>query len=684
MKKETAVAAIIVVAVLTFVGGYMFGNHSGDVTPGSQSAGAGAGGRFDSTIVPIGDSPVQGDASAPITVVLFADLAEESTDARRRWSRKFGEGHQRERPFVVKVRPSRRRNRHAAAAVFYAAEQSRWCVRFPAPMAPSTTPACATSFRRLGLSGWLQRGPQRGLQAAMIEADINLARSLGITCPAVSSMVALTGQEVNNARSAMPSPRRSTSLTASLTGDQRRSHLPRRVRSNATPGLLVARRDDRGAEGEEDEERPRRERRQPTEEQDEPTGANQPPAEQPEQDDVARADEPREPAEPPPADVERLRVPLEGAYARGPEDALVTIVAFSDFQCPFCSRVNPTIETLVEEYGADLRIAFRHNPLPMHPEAPLAAQAALAAGEQGKFWEMHDLLFANQRALSRTDLEGYAEQLGLNMDQFRTFLDENRGAAQIEADQEMATRVGARGTPHFFINGRRLRGAQPVERFREVIDSEIALSRQLMEQGTARSALYAHLMEGAQERAQAQNQEGGDDAPAVVTPPPIGSSAVRGPEDAPVTIYVFSEFQCPFCGRVQNTLEQIEQEYGERVRWVFKSFPLPFHDNAALASQAALAAGEQGKFWEYHDILFDNQRALSRADLEGYAEQLGLTWSASAMPLIRGALLPRSNRDRGRPRCWREWYADFIMTMSASSAPAADRFQPIIERHLTD
>ena len=126
--------------------------------------------------------------------------------------------------------------------------------------------------------------------------------------------------------------------------------------------------------------------------------------------------------------VDRVRVPLEGA-AKGPANAKVNIVAFSDFQCPFCSRVVPTLAQIEKEYGNKVRIFFRHNPLPFHADAPLASEAAIAAEAQGKFWEMHDKLFANQQNLKRPDLEKYAQELGLDVGKFKAALDSGAGKA---------------------------------------------------------------------------------------------------------------------------------------------------------------------------------------------------------------------------------------------------------------
>lgn len=128
-----------------------------------------------------------------------------------------------------------------------------------------------------------------------------------------------------------------------------------------------------------------------------------------------------------------------------------------------------------EQYGDRIRIVFRQFPLPMHQNAQLAAEASLEAHAQGKFWEYHDKLFENQRALAREDLERYAEELGLNMTRFRAALDNHTHAAEVQADQQASQASGARhGTPAFFINGRLLQGAQPIDAFKAAIDAALA------------------------------------------------------------------------------------------------------------------------------------------------------------------------------------------------------------------
>jgi protein-disulfide isomerase len=187
--------------------------------------------------------------------------------------------------------------------------------------------------------------------------------------------------------------------------------------------------------------------------------------------------------------IQRQHVPLVGA-AKGSSKALITIVEFSDFQCPFSAHCTATLDQLFKEYLGDLRFYFRHTPLPFHPDAALAAEASLAAEAQGKFWEMHDKLFANSRQLQREDLDRYARELGLDMDRFSEALDTRAYKTRVEQDVALGTKVGAKGTPHFLINGRKLVGAQTVEVFKTVIDEELAITRKLIAKGMPPEKVY--------------------------------------------------------------------------------------------------------------------------------------------------------------------------------------------------
>jgi protein-disulfide isomerase len=156
---------------------------------------------------------------------------------------------------------------------------------------------------------------------------------------------------------------------------------------------------------------------------------------------------------------------------QGPKDAPVTVVMFQDFQCPFSNRSQPTVKQLRELYPDKVKLVFKNFPLNFHKQAELAAEAALAAGAQGKFWEMHDKIFANQKNISVDVLKGYAQELNLDMNKFNEDLDTHRYKKTVEEDMKLAKGAGVRGTPTFFINGKKLVGAKPVPEFQKIIDT---------------------------------------------------------------------------------------------------------------------------------------------------------------------------------------------------------------------
>ena len=164
---------------------------------------------------------------------------------------------------------------------------------------------------------------------------------------------------------------------------------------------------------------------------------------------------------------------VAGSPAKGGgEEAEVTLVEFSDFQCPFCNRVNGTLKQVEQEYGDRVRIVFKHLPLRMHAQAPLAHAASEAAKNQGKFWEMHDLIFANQRQLTEEKFIEHAGTLELDVEQFKTDMNSAAVKKRVDADTAEAARLGVTGTPGFFVNGRFLSGARPFGDFKRLIDEQ--------------------------------------------------------------------------------------------------------------------------------------------------------------------------------------------------------------------
>jgi protein-disulfide isomerase len=163
----------------------------------------------------------------------------------------------------------------------------------------------------------------------------------------------------------------------------------------------------------------------------------------------------------------------ENTPTLGPKDAAVTIIEFSDFECPFCARVQGSLREIQAEYKGKVRFVFKQLPLPMHPGAVPAAQAALAAHQQGKFWEYSEKLWANAQNINDATLVNIAEELKLNLKRFNADRASAKIAQMVQTDLEDAAKVDARGTPFFFINGTPMSGAMPTSEFRKVIDAAL-------------------------------------------------------------------------------------------------------------------------------------------------------------------------------------------------------------------
>jgi protein-disulfide isomerase len=225
-------------------------------------------------------------------------------------------------------------------------------------------------------------------------------------------------------------------------------------------------------------------------------------------------------------------------------------------------------------------VIFKHAPAGSNPNALLAHEASLAAGVQGKFWEMHDTLFENQTKLTRADLLGYAKSLGLDLAAFERALDNHTYRPIVERDLAEAAGLGVTTTPTFFVNGRRLVGPQGYASLGAVIES-----------------LLAGIPPD--KRVQAEIVAAG---PAQQID--IARAPTRGPATAPVSLVEFSDFECPFCAVTAPVVRQLLLAYPSQLRFAFKHYPLPMHKESPLAHEAAAAAADQGKFWEMHDLLF--------------------------------------------------------------------------------
>ncbi len=287
----------------------------------------------------------------------------------------------------------------------------------------------------------------------------------------------------------------------------------------------------------------------------------------------------------------------------------VEIVLYSDFQCPFCSQFAQSFRELQSKGVPDVKtkVTFKNFPLSIHPKAQLAHQAAVAARQQGKFWQMHDLLFANQSRADRTDILGYATKLGLDMVRFEKDLDSPRTKQLVAADIAEGNKVGVRGTPTYTINGKLYSGTRPLEQLKQLVLTEQHRTRALAE----------------------------------IT----DSLLSRGPADAPVTVEFFADLASPVTRQAVTILDGLLQQYPSIVRVQFRNFPLSFHPQAALAHEAAMTAAKQGRFWNFASFVLEHQESLREQDLIAYAGQLGLDQTAFAKTLSEHRYAPRVEAD---------------------------------------
>ncbi len=311
----------------------------------------------------------------------------------------------------------------------------------------------------------------------------------------------------------------------------------------------------------------------------------------------------------------------EFAGVMGDPGAPVTIVEFTDYQCPYCARHSTqTMPTIISEMIDSGRVYYVLKDLPLdqiHPDARAAATAARCAGDQDAYWKMHDAIFVNQTNWAGLGSQadelflGYANDLGLDGDEFSSCLSSGRFDSAIETNVNEARALGIEGTPFFFVDGYPLNGARPTEHFQIAVE--------LAEEG--------RLAEAFAPPPQAEPPQPSDPVEVLV-----GDAFAIGDADAPVTIIEFTDFQCPFCSRhYQETYPQIFESYVNEglVQYVYKDFPLNnIHPQAFLAAQAARCAGDQDAFLDMHDLLFERQGEWGSGRpsqiFAGYSEDLGL------------------------------------------------------------
>jgi protein-disulfide isomerase len=332
-----------------------------------------------------------------------------------------------------------------------------------------------------------------------------------------------------------------------------------------------------------------------------------------------------------------------------PAPERVEVVLYSDFQCPYCAHFARAFRELQSKgvEGVQTTVRFKHFPLGMHPAAPLMHRAALAAGEQGKFWEMHDLLFANQAAFAPDKLTQYATELGLDAERFAKDLKSEGLGQLVEADKAEGERLGVQGTPTFFVNGRVYSGTRTYEQLRQLVEYEQRRMRALSEISD--------------------------------------ESLSRGPSDAPVTLEIFADLQSPVSRPALDIVDEAVRRYPSKIRIQFRNFPLAFHPEAKLAHEAAMTAAARGRFWDFARHILSTQDALREQDLIAHAGRLGLDQEQFAELLRQHRYTPRVEADieAGLKRGVRGSPVVFVNTHRIDGVPSLEKLIGYVESELT-
>ncbi len=374
----------------------------------------------------------------------------------------------------------------------------------------------------------------------------------------------------------------------------------------------------------------------------------------------------------------------------GRREAPVTIVVFTDFECPFCDKHDKTLEELKARHGEEkLRVVYKHFPLPMHKNARRAHQLAegvfRAKGSEA-YLKFKAQAFANKSQLGGDEPMEWAKDLGLKQADFRE--NESEYDKKLQADIEVGTKIGVRGIPATFVNGIRIVGAQSAEKFDTEINAEHDKAKAEIAKGTLPDKVYVAR---SKENFRLEPEPDKDPPPdkdndeSIVFSVPLGDAPVLGPSTAKVTIVMFGDFECPFCAKSVGTLKDLRRDYGDRIRIAWKDNPLPFHKNAEPAAELARAVREQkgnDAFWKLHDLLFENQKALGESDLKVYAFRVGADPVKAMAAVKQKKFAPQIDADQrladgleatGTP-------AFFINGKRLAGAQSIDKFKAIIDR----
>ncbi len=308
---------------------------------------------------------------------------------------------------------------------------------------------------------------------------------------------------------------------------------------------------------------------------------------------------------------------------KGAQHALVTIVAFSEFESPSGKIAAATLDQLLAAHPEDVRLVWKDNPLAFHPRARAAAVFARhVVAEKGlqSFWTAHDRLFSSQPKLASDDLQAVARELGLSWDKTQATSAAERFRSKIDQSLELGGDVEVRGIPHFFINGVRLAGTKPLDVFEKHVSAELEKAKVLVASGVPRERVYDEIM-----------KRGKGPRPVVKkdVPAPNANSPSKGVAAAPIVIQQWAAFPCASCARTSRTLAELEQEYRGKVKVVWRHLATESDAGSFLAAQAAQEAFSQkgsAGFWRFHDRLLELVAGgrIEREVLDAVARENGL------------------------------------------------------------
>ncbi len=347
------------------------------------------------------------------------------------------------------------------------------------------------------------------------------------------------------------------------------------------------------------------------------------------------------------------------APSRGAENAKVTIVEHLDFYCPYCKHTLATTNELLKLYPNDVKLVFRHFPLGETPGqgSYLAHEAAACATEQGKFWEFHDMILKEKKRFEKGDFMKMASDSGLDQKKFEACLDTHKYEKFLSSEIEYGAEHGISGTPAFFINGHSVSGAYPVDHFKKIIDQ--ILSGKAVDVEEAGRVEFKDL----------------------------GGKPAQGDPGAPAVIVEFSDFHCPYCKVVAPTLEKLMEKYPGAIYRVWRHFPLPMHAGAMKTHEASECAAEQGKFWEYHNAIFQNQTSLRQEGiLNQLAAQTGLDQKAFDQCLSSGKFRQKVEDDiaKGRASGVQGTPAVFVNGRLVEGARPFEHFDKVVRKAIDE